>query len=61
MEYITLKISAQALNTIGAALGELPFKIASPVIDEIQKQVDEYERSRDKTSTDEKSDVEGSS
>ncbi len=42
MEYITLKISAQALNTIGAALNELPYKIANPVIKEIDAQVQRH-------------------
>lgn len=39
MEYITLKISAQTLNTIGAALQELPYKVSAPAIKEIDEQV----------------------
>lgn len=44
MDKITLVISAQTLNTLGLALGELPFKIAKPAYDEIQVQVAEYEK-----------------
>lgn len=42
MEYIILKISAQALNTIGAGLQELPYKVSAPVIKEIDAQVKEH-------------------
>jgi hypothetical protein len=42
METITITISAQTLNTIGAALQELPYKVAQPAINEIDKQVKEY-------------------
>lgn len=39
MEYIKLTISATTLNTIGAALQELPYKISKPAIEEIDSQV----------------------
>ncbi len=42
MEFITLRISASTLNVIGAGLQELPFKIANPAIQEIEKQVKTY-------------------
>lgn len=42
MEQITLVISAQTLNTIGAALQELPYKVASPAIKEIDEQVQKH-------------------
>jgi hypothetical protein len=47
METITLTISAQTLNTIGAALQEISYKIAKPAIDEIDKQVQEHVRQRE--------------
>lgn len=34
-----IALPAEHINVIGAALGELPFKISAPVIDNIQKQV----------------------
>lgn len=43
MDKITLVISAQTLNTLGLALGELPFKIAKPAFDEIHSQVAAHE------------------
>lgn len=42
MEFITITISATTLNTIGAGLQELPFKIANPALQEIDKQVREH-------------------
>lgn len=42
MEKFTLVISAQTLNTIGAALSELPYKIAAPAIQEVNEQVQKY-------------------
>lgn len=51
MEYITLRISAQTLNTIGAALQELPHKIARPALDEIDRQVKAHLDERTKNST----------
>lgn len=42
MEYIKITISAQTLNTIGAGLQELPYKVAHPAIVEIDKQVKIY-------------------
>jgi hypothetical protein len=52
METITLTISAQTLNTIGAALRELPYKLAKPAIDEIDKQVLAYVQRREGESSD---------
>ena len=51
MEQITITISAQTLNTIGAGLRELPYKIAEPAIAEIDKQVQDYlkKKSEEKT------------
>lgn len=42
MEYMTLKISASTLNAIGAGLQELPYKLASPAIKEIDDQVKQH-------------------
>lgn len=42
MEFITITISAITLNTIGAGLREIPYKLADPAIKEIDKQVREY-------------------
>jgi hypothetical protein len=39
VETITLVITAATLNTIGAALQELPYKVALPAITEINSQV----------------------
>jgi hypothetical protein len=39
MEMITITISAQTLNTVGAALQELPYKVSAPAIKEIDVQV----------------------
>lgn len=35
-----IELSADHLNVVGAALAELPFKIAQPVINAIQKQLE---------------------
>jgi len=50
MEYITLKISATTLNTIGAGLQELPYKLANPAIAEIDSQVKQYLAYKEDTS-----------
>lgn len=42
MEQITITISAQTLNTIGAALQELPYKVSAPAIQEIDIQVKKH-------------------
>lgn len=42
MDFITITISAITLNTIGAGLRELPYKLANPAIEEIDKQVRDY-------------------
>lgn len=50
MEFITITISAQTLQVIGAGLQELPYKISNPAIAEIDKQVKEYLKNKeDKT------------
>lgn len=38
MEF-TLKLSLQHLQAIGAALAEMPFKTAQPVLAELEKQI----------------------
>lgn len=40
----TIVLSTNDLATIGAALGELPHKLAQPVITRIQKQINEQEQ-----------------
>jgi hypothetical protein len=42
MEHITITISAKTLNTIGAGLQEIPYKLAKPAVDEIDAQVRQY-------------------
>lgn len=42
MNSVTITLSAATLNTIGAALGEIPFKIARPAVAEIEAQVSKY-------------------
>lgn len=42
MEYITITISARTLNTVGAGLQELPYKLAQPALVEIDAQVKKY-------------------
>lgn len=63
MEYMKLIISAATLNTIGAGLQELPYKVANPAIQEIDKQVKAYleqkEASHDRTSGSEIGDTDG--
>lgn len=44
MEYISLRISAKTLNTVGAGLQELPYKLAKPALDEIDEQVQRHIR-----------------
>ena len=39
----TIKLFANDLTVIGAALGELPHKLAQPVIARIQAQINEQE------------------
>lgn len=39
----TIKLSAPALQAIATALQDAPFKIALPIINEIQRQVTEIE------------------
>lgn len=48
MEYISLTISAQTLNTLGAALQELPYKLANPAILEIDAEVKRYLAQKEK-------------
>jgi hypothetical protein len=49
MEYVTITISAITLNTIGAALQELPYKLANPAVMEIDKQVRQYLAEKEST------------
>lgn len=54
METVTLTISAKTLQAIAAGLNELPYKIAAPAFQEIDKQVqqalkDHAEKSEDGT------------
>ncbi len=60
---MTIKISAQTLNAIGAGLNELPFKLAKPAIDEIDAQVRSYlaakELSNDRAKSSETGDTDG--
>lgn len=42
MQTITITISAQTLNTIAAALQEIPYKLAKPAIAEIEAEVNKY-------------------
>jgi hypothetical protein len=42
METIKIEISAQTLNTIGAALQEIPHKFAAPALKEINEQVQKH-------------------
>lgn len=63
MEYITLKISAITLNTIGAGLQELPYKLAYPAVQEIDKQVklhlEQKEKPRERASSSQIGDANG--
>lgn len=63
MDSITITISAVTLNTIGAGLREIPYKLADPAIREIDKQVREYlankESSDDRTKGSKTGDTDG--
>lgn len=63
MEFITLTISAQTLNTVGVGLRELPYKHAKPALDEIDKQVREHlarkEQVNDRATSSETRDTDG--
>jgi len=65
LEFITITISAQTLNAIGAGLNELPFKVAKPAIDEIDVQVRSYlaqkESTNDRAKSGEVGDTDGDS
>lgn len=65
MEYMTITISALTLNAIGAGLQELPYKVANPALQEIDKQVREYlankESSNDRTKGSKTGDPDGNS
>jgi hypothetical protein len=52
METITITITAQTLNAIGAGLNELPYKVANPAIAEIQAQVKSYLENKNVNRTD---------
>ena len=36
---LTLNLTSQSLSVIGSALAELPYRLAAPVIDEINAQI----------------------
>ena len=41
MKEFNLKLNEQDLNVIGLALGEIVFKLANPVIQKLQQQINE--------------------
>ena len=41
MKIINLKLNEQDIQVIGLALGEIAFKLASPVIQKLQQQINE--------------------
>ena len=43
MEKFTLELTGEQLNMVGQAIGELPFRIAEPLLNEIRKQVQEQQ------------------
>lgn len=49
MEY-TLKLSDQHMQVLNAALVEMPFRVASPVIQEINRQIQASKETDTKTS-----------
>lgn len=40
---ITLTLTDQQLQIIGAALSEMPYRVAAPVLDEINRQIAAYQ------------------
>ena len=42
-ETIEINVTAQELEVIGQGLAELPFKIASPIMDKLSRQYQAYE------------------
>ena len=44
---ITLNLTVQQLNTVMAALGELPFKVSNDLIQELFKQFNEQQPKQD--------------
>ena len=47
MKEFKLVLSEQEVNVLGVALGEIAFKLAAPVINKIQQQVNEQLQSKD--------------
>ena len=43
-----LKLTDQQMQIIGAALAELPYRVAAPVIDEINRQIAAQEMEKEK-------------
>lgn len=43
MDKFTLELTGEQLNLIGQAIGELPFRVAEPLLAEIRKQVQEQQ------------------
>lgn len=50
MEHV-LKLTPEQINVIGAALAELPFKVAQPVLAAIQAQIDAAVKAAAKSET----------
>lgn len=48
MNEYTLKIKAEQIQILSAALGKLPFEIVAPLIADIQNQINEQENLKDK-------------
>jgi len=40
MEKFTLELTGEQLNMVGQAIGELPYRVAEPLLTEIRKQVE---------------------
>ncbi len=44
MQHINLKLTVASFNTLMAALQELPFRVANPVVQEVMPQVEEQKK-----------------
>ncbi len=44
---IKLELTEQDLQILSAALGEIPFKIAAPLVDKLNKQITEQQQSKE--------------
>ena len=45
-EHIKVDLSMQELQTIGNALGKLPYENAAPILNSLSKQLDEYAKAK---------------